>query len=45
MDSFKQWLREPFRADMSALEWFFFIGLLIVLTALWGLILRHIKGL
>lgn len=43
--TFKSWYSQPFRSDMSAAEWFMFIGLLVIITLLWGIILRHIRGL
>jgi hypothetical protein len=42
-DDFKAWYASPFQADMSAWAWFYFIGLLIVISALWFLVLRHIR--
>lgn len=42
LDGFENWLHQPFRADMSALDWFLFLGLLIIIMALWRLILVHI---
>lgn len=41
-DGFKQWANAPFASDMDALHWFYFWGLLIVVAAMWGFILRHI---
>lgn len=40
---FKDWLSQPFSADMTAAQWFYFVGLFIVILTLWGLILNHIK--
>jgi hypothetical protein len=40
-DVTKAW-RQPFSADMSAPEWFLFVGLLLVIMILWRIILRHI---
>jgi len=34
--------RQPFRADMSATDWFMFIGLLLIIMIFWRIILRHI---
>ena len=42
---FKAWAAHPFSVDMSATDWFLFIGLLIVLLALWNIILFHITNL
>lgn len=42
-DKFKAWAAEPFKADMSALQWFLFVGLLIVIVAGWRVILSHLK--
>lgn len=41
-DKFKAWAAQPFSTDMSATEWFLFIGLLIVITAMWNVILFHL---
>ena len=38
----KNWWADPFDADMGATNWFLFIGLLIVASILWRLILGHI---
>jgi hypothetical protein len=40
---FKTWTRHPFATDMDALHWFYFIGLLLIIGAAWGLILRAMK--
>lgn len=42
-ENFKAWLAQPFREDMDALGWFCFFGLVIVISALWAIILRHIR--
>lgn len=41
-DSFKNYIRQPFSADMSAFGWFLFIGLLIIIAIGWNAILSHI---
>lgn len=35
---------QPFKggSEMDTLDWFLFLGLLIVLSIIWGFILRHI---
>lgn len=38
----KAWHADPFGSDMSATEWFLFIGLLIVCVILWRILLAHI---
>lgn len=43
-DDFKAWAQHPFSADMDALHWFYFIGLLVAISILWGTILRIIEG-
>jgi hypothetical protein len=43
--TFKQWATKPFSVDMTATEWFLFIGLLIVIMALWNIILFRITDL
>lgn len=44
-DKFKVWAAKPFSVDMTATEWFLFIGLLIVIVALWNVILFRILEL
>lgn len=43
LEDFKAWYKQPFSADMSAAHWFLFLGLLIVLATLWGMILRTVR--
>lgn len=43
LDDLKQWARHPFSADMSAAHWFYFVGLLILISTAWGLILRTMR--
>lgn len=42
-DNFTGWLRQPFSADMTALDWFLFLGLMAVLTAIWSIIFKHLE--
>lgn len=42
-EHFKDWLGRPFDTEMDALGWFLFLGLLIVLSAMWAVILKHLK--
>lgn len=42
MDRFKQWLNQPFDAEMDAFHWFLFFGLLIAISILWGFALRAV---
>jgi hypothetical protein len=44
LTNFKTWLSKPFDQDMNATHWFMFFGLLIVISVLWGIILRHITA-
>jgi len=44
-DKFKTWAQHPFSVDMTASEWFLFIGLLIVIIGLWNIILFRITDL
>ena len=44
LDRFKSWLAQPFQTDMDAAHWFYFIGLLIVIGAAWGLVLRGMRA-
>lgn len=42
---FKVWASHPFSVDMTAGEWFLFIGLLLVIVVLWNIILFRIVEL
>lgn len=42
-DDFKSWAVSPFATDMSALHWFYFVGLLILIGATWGMVLRAMR--
>lgn len=42
-DRFKTFMSEPFKSDMSALDWFLFIGLIIIIQIMWVIILRHVR--
>lgn len=42
IDSIKEWYNKPFSEDMDVVGWFYFFGLVIAISVLWGLILRHI---
>lgn len=44
-DHFKTWMQRPFSVDMTAGEWFLFIGLLLVIIVLWNIILYRITEL
>jgi hypothetical protein len=41
--SFKDWWAKPFSADMPALEWVAFVGLLIIAAILWNFVLSHLR--
>lgn len=43
--NFRQWAAKPFSVDMTAGEWFLFIGLLTVIVILWNIILYRITEL
>lgn len=42
-DDFKNWLNQPFSADMPASHWVMFVGLLLLCLMLWGFVLGHIR--
>ncbi len=44
-DKFKEWSAKPFSVDMTATEWFLFIGLLIIIVGLWNIVLYRITDL
>lgn len=43
-DHFSTFLAKPFSSDMSAADWFLFIGLLLIIIVLWTTILRHLSA-
>lgn len=43
LENFKDWFARPFAADQSVTGWFLFLGLLIVITIIWGMILRTLE--
>lgn len=42
-EHFKDWASRPFATDMDALGWFLFLGLVILLLAVWAVILKHLQ--
>lgn len=38
---FADWLKQPYKDDMSVVGWFLFFGLMIVIAASWGGIIRR----
>lgn len=42
-ENFKSFWAEPFSGEMDAVQWFLFLGFIIVCIALWNLIFYHIK--
>ena len=43
VQEFKNWLNSPFNSGMSASKWFAFVGLLLAITMVWGVILKRIE--
>lgn len=41
-ERFTEWLGRPYNEDMDALGWFLFIGLLALIFAAWGSIIRKV---
>lgn len=42
MQNFQDWINQPFSATMSAPKWFAFVGLLLAIMMIWGVVLRHL---
>ena len=40
--NFAEWLKQPFSPDMSVVEWFAWVGLLLAALAVWGLIIHRL---
>lgn len=45
LDNFKAFLAAPYKGatNMSVLDWTLWIGLLLVILTLWGLVFNHVK--
>lgn len=41
-DNFKSFMAQPFKSEGTALDWFLFLGFLILVMAVWRIILTHI---
>lgn len=39
---FMSWIKKPYDDDMTAIDWFLFIGLIIVIIVAWSSILRKV---
>jgi hypothetical protein len=44
LSQIQAWLAQPFQSNQDTWHWFLFIGLLIVLAAVWHMVLRHIHS-
>lgn len=44
MERFKQLIADPYSPDMDAIDWFLFIGLILVILTLWRLTFDMISG-
>lgn len=44
MQAILNWFNQPFTSNMNAFRWFLFIGLLVVIVALWGIIMKHLEA-
>jgi len=44
LDSISTWLKAPFQSNQSAYKWVLFVGLLIVASLMWHMILLYIVG-
>lgn len=44
-ENFKSFFEQPYKGagEMDVIDWFFFMGLLIVLLVIWNLVFYHIK--
>lgn len=47
LQRFTAFLAQPYKGaqEMTALDWFLFLGLLIILLALWRIVFTHIEEL
>lgn len=42
--SIHDWAKQPFQTQMDAWHWALFVGLILVLSFTWHLVLRDLKG-
>lgn len=38
----KTWYESPYAENMSAIRWFLFVGLLLILGIVWTVIIKHL---
>lgn len=38
----KNWAKQPFSSQMDLWGWILFVGLLLVIAAMWGKVLNHV---
>lgn len=43
LENLKAWFSDPLNNGISAPKWFAFVGLMLIIAALWGLIIRQLK--
>ena len=43
IESIDAWLKQPFREEMNAVDWFLFLGLVIAIMVLWQMVLHTIR--
>lgn len=44
IESLKTWARQPYDETMDLGRWFLFAGLLMVITIMWTMIFKELKG-
>lgn len=44
LNSFQQWLSQPYAPNMSAKGWFAMVGLILISLMLWGMVLRRLEA-
>lgn len=42
LQQFQMWFQQPFATNQDTWHWFLFIGLLLVIAGLWGIIFSYI---
>lgn len=42
-NNFVAFMAEPFKEDMDAINWFLFVGFILILLILWTIILKHVR--
>lgn len=43
LKEFTDWIKKPYASDMNAWHWFAFVGLILAIMMIWGLVIKRIS--